>query len=370
MSAQYRPTRMEVSGRTLGENVALIRRTLRGRARLMAVVKADAYGHGAVDTARVALNNGADFLAVAIVEEGVRLREAGIRAPILVLGGATGAAAREAVRQNLALALYDMGALEVMQREAARLDGVAHAHIKIDTGMSRVGLTGPAQLERMLEGLKRCRNVKAEGVFTHFAAADEDREFTMEQNARFLRAVERVRAAGFKPIAHASASAAMLVDPALWHDMVRPGIAIYGAAVREKLPGLAPAQRLATRPVRVETIRPGDTVSYGRTFEAKRPTRIMTLPIGYGDGYPRILGGKASVLVKGRRAPVVGRVCMDMLMADVTDIEGVGLDDEVVLMGEQGGDSVTADELARLAMTIPYEIMLGFHERIPRRFVQ
>ena len=207
-----------------------------------------------------------------------------------------------------------------------------------------------------------------EGVFTHFCVADTDPAFTEIQRQRFEAGLERVRAAGFAPIAHAAATSAML-NPALQYDMVRPGIGLYGTGVPEMAGQLEYAQTLVTRPVRIERIAAGDTVGYGRTFTARRETLVMTLPIGYGGGYPRALSNRASVLVKGRRAPVIGRVCMDMIMADATDIPGVSLEDEVVLLGAQGDERITADELAELAGTIPYEIMLGFGPRVPVRLV-
>jgi len=364
----YRKTILRVSGAALTENAKLIRRHLSGKSRVMAVVKADAYGHGLIPTAKAELAAGADYLAVALVEEGVLLREAGVKAPVLVLGGSTPEALRAAVQYHLAQAVYDPESLKILQKEAERLDTVAHAHLKIDTGMTRIGVRGEAALEGILASFKDNPRVKLEGVFTHFAAADEDIEFTRWQNAQFVQAVAKVRAAGYKPIAHAAASEALLRDPTLWHDMVRPGIALYGASVRHLLPGLTPAQTLTCHPVRLAVVPAGETVSYGRTFRADRDSLIMTLPIGYGDGYPRLLSNRAHVLVRGKRAPLVGRVCMDMVMADVTDIPGASISDTVTLMGEDGGERITPDELAMLTGTIPYEIMLGFSARVPRVF--
>ncbi|MGN1006299.1 MAG: alanine racemase, partial [Aristaeellaceae bacterium] len=193
--------------------------------------------------------------------------------------------------------------------------------------------------------------------------AESDPAFTDEQNARFARALEIVRAAGFHPIAHAAATSAML-NPAYQYDMVRAGIGLYGTLVPELEGRLQYAQTLCAKPIRMETIHKGDTVGYGRTFTARRDSRIITVPIGYGDGYPRILSNKADVLVCGKRAPIVGNVCMDMLMADVTDIPEANADSEVVLMGAQGSQRIAPDELAELAGTIPYEIMLGFSPRV------
>jgi alanine racemase len=364
----YRRTVLRISGEALMENARLIRRHLQGKTRMMAVVKADAYGHGLVPTAKVELAAGADYLAVALVEEGVTLREAGVRAPVLVLGGSTPEALNAAVQNHLAQAVYDPEDVRLLQKEAARLDTVAHAHLKIDTGMTRIGVRGGEALEKVLATFKDCPRVKLEGVFTHFAAADDDPEYTRAQNARFVAAVARIRAEGVKPIVHAAASEATLRDPTLWHDMVRPGIALYGASVQHLLPDLTPAQTLSTRPVRLARVPAGETIGYGRTFKTERDSLIMTLPIGYGDGYPRILSNRAHVLVRGKRAPLVGRVCMDMITADVTDIPGVTADDEVVLLGAQGDERITPDELAMLADTIPYEIMLGFSPRVTRIF--
>lgn len=365
MSQILRPTVLEIDKAKLGDNVLVLRRFLQHKARMMAVVKANAYGHGLVEASKLALSCGADALAVATVEEGIQLRDAFVRAPILVMGGVSEAGAKACVPNHLSLALCDVATLRTLQHEARREETVAHAHIKIDTGMSRLGLLGEDSLERMLAALEFCPNVKLEGIFTHFADAYGDPAFTQEQNARFLSAVGRVRAAGYKPFAHAAASEAMLTDEMLWHDMVRPGIALYGASVRHLCPELEPAQRLVTKPVRIQEVLPGDTVGYGRAFRAERPTRVMTLPVGYGDGYPRCLGDKAAVLVKGQRAPIIGRICMDMMMVDVTDVPDTDVEDEVVLMGEQQGVRITPDELATLSGTIPYEIMLGFTQRVP-----
>ncbi len=364
MSKQLRPTRLVIDDRALGDNVLTLRRRIRNVTRMMAVVKANAYGHGLVETGRIALDCGADALAVATVEEGVRLRESRMLAPILVMGGGTPEGAAACVGRHLSLALYDPTALNALQKQAKKLDTVAHAHLKIDTGMNRVGLLGEAQIADMLRRMEKCPNVKLEGLFTHFSDAPCP-EFTAEQNARFRRAINQVRAAGHSPMIHAAASDAMLSDETLWYDMVRPGVAIYGASVRHLCEGLLPVQQLTTKPVRLTAIPEGEWVGYGREFTARRETRIMTLPIGYGDGYPRLLGGKAAVLVRGMRAPVIGRVCMDMLMVDVTDVPGAQMGDEVVLLGQQGDQRITPDELAVLCGTIPYEIMLGFTERVP-----
>lgn len=365
---QYRPTTLTISLSAVANNFRRVQGITAGRPKYLAVVKADAYGHGMVPVARRLIQEGADALAVATVDEGIHLREAGILAPTLILGGTTSPDGLvEAVRWHLAQTVYDGETLRRLSLAAERLNTVAHAHLKVDTGMSRVGVRGSRSLEEILSVWARERSVKMEGIFTHFADADGDPDFTMLQNERFMEAVCAARAWGYRPQAHAAASTGILAGPAYWHDMVRPGIILYGAEVTNRVEGLEQAQKLTTAPVRFEWIQPGDTVGYGRTFRAERATRVMTLPIGYGDGYPRILSNRADVLVCGRRAPIIGRVCMDQLMADVTDIPEADMSSEAVLMGAQGEERITPDELARLAETIPYEIMLGFGSRVTRR---
>ncbi|MBO4298706.1 MAG: alanine racemase [Clostridia bacterium] len=366
MSA-FRPTVLTSSMRVIEANFRIVRERCGGGVKQIAVVKADAYGHGLLPVSRRLLAAGAAGLAVATVDEAVVLREAGVDAPILVLGGSCDDALREAVARGVSQAVYDRRALSVMQEEAARLNRPALAHLKIDTGMSRIGVRGVPALSALLEAWRDCPAVRIEGLFTHFAQADTDPAFTALQKSRFDEAAQAVRRAGYSPMRHAAASTGIALGPDYWYDAVRPGIVLYGAEVTALFPGIRPAQRLTTRPVRVEWIDEGDTVGYGRTFRAGRRTRVMTLPVGYGDGYPRILSGKADALVCGRRAPLIGRVCMDQLMVDVTDIPEASMDSEAVLLGEQGAERITPDELAALAGTIPYEIMLGFSGRVTKR---
>ena len=359
-----RPTIMKVSTNAIAHNARLFREAIPKQVRMMCVIKADAYGHGAVAAAQKLLSAGADAFAVAMVEEAEKLRRAGIACPILILGGAREHSLRQSVRCGASQAVYDAWMLDVLQDEAKRLGVKAKAHLKLDTGMSRIGVRDMDALQALLTHWKDCTDVEMEGAFTHFCVADTDPAFTATQRARFVAFLDAVHAAGYSPIAHAAATSAML-KPELQFDMVRPGIGLYGTGVPEMEGQLRYAQTLVTKPIRLQWIQAGDTVGYGRTFTAKRDSLVMTMPIGYGDGYPRILSNRACVLVRGHRAPQVGRVCMDMLMADVTDIPGVTLDDEVVLMGRQGDQVITPDELAEQAETIPYEIMLGFSPRVP-----
>ena len=358
-----RKTYMRVSIGTLVENARALRARIPENVKMLCVVKADAYGHGAAKLAP-ALSGVVDAFAVAIVEEARELRQTGVKNTIVILGGACEESVREAVRCGASQAVYEPEMLFELEDEAKKLGTTAKAHLKVDTGMTRIGVRGDGALNALLDAWKKCPHVEMEGIFTHFCVAENDPEFTRLQNERFERAIRIVRAAGYRPIAHAAASSAML-NPEYQHDMVRAGIALYGGGMPE-VPELKFAQTLISMPIRMETIEPGDTVGYGRTFTASRKTRVMTIPIGYGDGYPRLLGNRAEVLIRGKRVPVIGNVCMDMLMADVTDIPEAQMGDSVVLMGAQGDDRITPDELAEKAETIGYEIMLGFSARVPR----
>ena len=363
---QYRPTTMIISLSTLAKNVSVLKHCLGRSTRMMAVVKADAYGHGMIKTANVALENGADCLAVALVEEAVALRAAGIHAPVLVMGAADECAFGIAVRKGISLTVFTPEAVRRMQQSAKALGKKAWVHLKVDTGMTRIGVRGDKALDDVLQAFADSPDVIMEGMYSHCANADDDKEYTMTQAMWFDKAIERVRVAGFSPYTHMAASVAMLSYAPLHYDCVRPGIAIYGGEVTGLCPELCPAQTLITKPIRLQTIAAGDFVGYGCTFCAQRETVVCTLPIGYGDGYPRALSNVGQVLIRGRRANIIGRVCMDMCMIDVTDICGVTLEDEVVLMGAQGDERITPDELARLTGTIAYEIMLGFLPRVPR----
>ena len=358
---------MRISEGTLLANARALRARVPETVKMLCVVKADAYGHGALRLSRT-LHGLADAFAVATAEEARELREGGAAEMIVILGGGEETSLREAARADASQAVYCPEMLRVLEDEGKKLGRSVRAHLKLDTGMTRIGVRTDGELDAMLRAWADCPHVRMEGCFTHFCVSDSDEEYTKAQNERFNQMLARIHAAGRRPLTHAAASTAML-RPEYQHDMVRAGIALYGGCMPELGNALQYAQTLVTRPIRIETIQPGDTVGYGRTFRAERETVVMTLPIGYGDGYPRILSSRADVLVRGQRARVIGRVCMDMLMADVTDIPGVTTADEVVLLGAQGAQRITPDELAERAETIPYEIMLGFSPRVRREYL-
>jgi len=368
-SWQGRPVWAEIDLDALADNIGALKGRANGAA-LLAVVKANAYGHGAVAVARAALAAGADRLGVICVDEGEQLRRAGISAPILVMGHvALGEAAR----------LVDLGLTPtVTSREMAlALAGVARergvrvaVHLKVDTGLNRYGLS-PGEAMDFARWLRDLADIEVEGLFTHFASADEvDKGYTVAQYKLFLSVAEEV---SWIPVRHLANTAALLDLPDMSLEMVRPGLGIYGcypsSEVKRSLP-LRPVLSLKSRLVRLAFLAAGDCVSYNRTWRASRPSVVGLVMCGYADGLPRRLSNRGSVLVRGRRAPIVGRVCMDMCIVDVTDIAEVAVDDEVVIIGRQGEEGISVEEVAELAGTSNYEILCGISARVPRLYLR
>ena len=364
-----RPTWIETDTSAIADNMRILRAYLRPDVRWLAVVKADAYGHGADAVLSEALRQNAWGGAVAIPEEGAKLREMGFDCPILVLGGADEACARMAVDCFLSQAAPNLDTLKLLSEAAKATGKRARAHIKLDTGMGRIGARDAKELGAMLDYVKAHPEIELEGAFTHFARADEEgaqaESCTRMQAERFKTMCAQIAQSGFSPIMHIDNSAGMIRYPEYDMDMVRMGVSMYGFS--PFVEGLKYAQRWVTHALFVKDVPAGTAISYGGTFVTERQSRIMTLPVGYADGYLRAFGNRAHVLVRGRRAPVVGRVCMDQIMVDVTDVEGAKVGDEAVLMGAQGGERITPEELAKIADTIPYEIMLSPSARVERR---
>lgn len=343
-------------------------------AALLAVVKADAYGHGAVPVARAALDAGASWLGVALVEEGVALRDAGIDAPVLVLSEPAPAAAPTVVAHRLTTVVYTATGIEALAKAVAESGGEAPlpVHLKVDTGMHRVGCS-PDDALPLVGAIDARPELALGGVCTHFAVADDpDDPYTARQLERFDAFLVALSASGRpRPIVHAANSAALLAHPSSCYDLVRCGIALYGVPPAPGLAGrvaLAPALSLRARVSHVKTLPAGERLSYGLRYELSRDSRIATVPVGYADGVPRNLalaGGQA--LIRGRRHPIAGSVTMDQLMVDVGEAEAeVG--DEVVLLGRQGDEVITADEWAERLGTIAYEVVTGIGPRVPRRY--
>lgn len=351
----------------LRENVRLIRESLPRKTLLMAVVKADAYGHGIVQVARNAIHAGADWLAVARTDEGIILREAGMRAPVLVLGAASGIEIAGGVRYGLTLAVTDPRMIHAVQRHAEREGKKGFVHLKLDTGMGRIGVRTMDEVHEMLAALQACPMVEMTGAFTHFADADgENEEYTRMQLERFKVLTAHLPA---NVIRHCANSAAIHRFPEATMDMVRAGISMYGYPPVKTDMALEPVMEWKTAITYVKEIAEGDKVSYGCTFTAEKPMTLATIACGYGDGYHRGATGRAQVLVQGVRCPVVGRICMDQMMADVSALDDVAPGDEVVLMGNDGEDQINAEELGQWCSTISYEVLLAATERVHRRWI-
>jgi alanine racemase len=363
-----RPTRAVVDLEALATNLRAIR-AVAPTPEVFGVIKADAYGHGAVQVARRLAREGVDGLCVALPEEGIELRQAGLRLPVLILGGTYADGAEETLAFGLTPVVHDL-------EQIARLHQVARGrqvkvHLKVDTGMSRLGVS-ITDLPRTLWRAKRYPSVVIDGVMSHLAAADAGEEATIEQLDRFGEALKLVGEAGLQPAKiHMANSAGLFRFPSTHFDLVRPGLALYGVPAAPGCGlGLEPVMTVVTAIVHMRQLRPGDRVSYGGTFVAQRPTRLAVLPVGYADGLSPRMANQGAVLIHGCRAPVVGAVCMDMCMVDVTDIAGAEVGDEVVLLGRQGAEEITATELAAIHGSVPHEVLTSVSRRVPRFYVR
>jgi alanine racemase len=368
-----RPTRAEIDLGALTRNLQTLQTAAPG-VDVLAVVKADAYGHGAVPVSRALEAAGVRFLGVALVEEGLALRQAGLKSDILVLGGAYEGSWELMLEQGMIPVVFRPEHLSALDAASAARGTTARAHLKVDTGMGRLGVL-PPDVPAFLEAARSCRRLSLEGLCSHFANADlADAALTEQQILRFRTALGQMRAAGFEPRwRHLSNSAGLLALPeardGMEMNVARPGLALYGL---QPAPWLRPPRVLEpvlswkTSVVHLKTVPAGTPISYGSTWTAPRPSRIATLPVGYADGWSRLLSNRGAVLVRARRAPIVGRVCMDLCMVDVTDLPGVEVGDEVVLIGRQGAEAQDAHQLAALESTIAYDVLCAIGARVPR----
>ncbi|MFA5836799.1 MAG: alanine racemase [Bellilinea sp.] len=362
----------EIDLEAIRKNVRSFVRHVGSTVQVMAVVKANAYGHGAVPVARVALEAGATRLAVHRLTEGIELRQAGIEAPVLVMGYTPPTGADAFVQWNLTPSTITPEFAQALSASAAAQGKTMPVHVKVDTGMSRYGLL-PAEVVPFLQAARALPGIRVEGLFTHFATADaSDQTWVRQQIAEFDQVIAAIRNTGMDiPIIHAANSATTMKLPEAHYNAVRPGIAMYGmhpSSEWEPVFELYPALTLKSTVSRVRKLPVGAGVSYGRTFVTNRPTTAALVPVGYGDGYHRILSNKGIVLVHGKRAPIIGRVCMDQFVIDVTGIPGVQQNDEVVLVGRQGAERVSAEEVGRLAGSINYEVTTGLLPRVVRKY--
>jgi len=374
----------EIDLEAIAHNVCELRRCADPKAQVMAVVKANGYGHGAVEVARTALAHGAEWLGVARLPEAIPLRKAGFGVPILVFGYTPPADAGFLIDFDLRQSVYSLAAAQAYSAAAAARGQRIRVHLKVDTGMGRLGLV-PAALRGSSDGdaagsgfvrevadIAGLPGIEAEGIFTHFAASDSaDKSYANRQLALFLDLLQTLRAHGLEfPLRHAANSAAVIELPESHLDLVRPGIALYGLRPSDEVDlraiSLQPAMALKTRIIHLKSVPAGACISYGMTYRTPSPTVIATIPVGYADGYRRLLSSRGEMLVRGRRVPVVGRVCMDLTMLDVGAVPDVQMEDEVVIFGKQGDASISTDEVAQALNTINYEIVCDLTARVPR----
>jgi alanine racemase len=373
----------EINLNAYAHNIRELRRVTRPPACLMAVVKANGYGHGAFEVAREALQNGAQYLGVARINEAIPLREAGLDVPILIFGYTPPDLAPFLIDYELTQTIYSLSTASALSEQATRKGKKINVHLKVDSGMGRLGFLLAATNDtpddvmarnsiRAIEAITRLPGLTVEGIFTHFATADSaDKSYADLQLDRFMDFLNRLQKEGLEPPVRHTANSGALIDMPNSHlDMVRPGIATYGLHPSEEVNksrvDLWPVMSVKSRVIHLKQVPPGFNISYGITFQTKKQTTIATVPVGYADGFNRLLSSRGHMLVHGQRVPIVGRVCMDLTMLDVGDVSGVALEDEVVVFGEQGDEAVTADEIASHLDTINYEIVSTVTARVPR----
>ena len=371
----YPRVEAEIDLGAIRDNFAAMRGRLRDDTKMIAVVKTDAYGHGAVRIAEMMEPEAYIWgFAVATTEEAVELRRAGIRKPILCLGFVFPQDYDLLVRLQIRPATFKLSMARQLSEAASRAGMILPVHLAVDTGMGRIGFQVCEEDADEAAEIAKLSNLKVEGLFTHFARADErDKDYTQEQFRKYCRFEQMLEERGVSiPLRHAANSASIMELPRTHLDAVRAGITIYGIypsdEVDRNLMPMKPAMSLISHICYIKKVPAGTSISYGGTFVTERESRIATIPVGYGDGYPRSLSNKGSVLIRGRRAPIVGRVCMDQFMVDVTEIEAEEFD-RVTLLGQDGKDAVTTDELGRLSGRFPYELVCDISKRVPRVYV-
>ena len=365
-----RPTICGIDHEALRSNLRQIRDKVGSRVKILCMVKANGYGHGATEISPTLARAGADAFGVATLEEAVQLREAGIQAPLIVLAGVFPAQLDTFVEYKLTPVVHDLISLKALNRESSRRQVELGVHLKIDTGMGRLGFLA-AEADQWIAAIKQAESLHIQGVFSHFSHAESVQgDYTQKQLEIFKRVLGQLRSADVIPdLVHLANSAATITLPAAYFDMVRPGLMLYGVYpspnMKEQI-NLKPVLSWKTKILQLKNVPSGTSVSYGQTYVTERESLIATLPIGYADGYPRVLSNRGEALVRGQRARIAGRVCMDLTMIDVTDIRNVRQGDEVVLLGRQGGAEISADEIAAWANTISYEILTSIGTRVPR----
>lgn len=373
---EYQRVIAEIDLDAIASNIKNIRKITNKNAKIMAIVKADAYGHGAVEVAKVLLYNGADCLGVAILDEAIQLRKNNIHVPILILGYTPEAKMEDVVKYDVTQTVFSYETAYQLSLSAVKLNKTAKIHIKIDTGMGRIGfLPNETAIEEIMK-IASLPNINIDGIYTHFSTADEfDKSFTLKQLDVFKDTIKELEKKGISiPIKHCANSAAIMDLENAFFNMVRPGIILYGMypsneVKKEKL-HLTPAMSIKTHISYIKEVEEGTPIGYGRTFITKRKSKIATVPIGYADGFQRIMTKGGRVIVGNGYAPVVGRICMDQFMIDVTDIKEIKAGDEVIILGKKGENEIAAGEIAAIMGTISYEVVCMIGKRVPREYIK
>ncbi len=368
----FRQTWVEVDLSALASNYRFLKSRLSKGTKVMAAVKANAYGHGIVEVSRKLIECGIDYLGVACIDEALMLRKYFARKPVLNLGVFLRHDIETVLENNITVTVADLNAAKTLNAAARRLKKKARVHVKIDTGMGRLGVWHE-EAEEFIIQLCSMDNLIIEGLYTHFPSADSDEAFTKSQITAFCVLVNRLQIRGVSiPIKHAANSMAIIGFKDAHFNLVRPGLALYGLYPKDELLGkidLRPVLSFKTKVAYIKKVAKGRSISYGRTYVTDKEAIIATLPVGYGDGYNRLLSNKGHVIIRGVRCPVVGVVCMDQTMVDVSCVKGVRIDDDVVLIGSQGAGKIRVEDIAALCRTIPYEVVCWISPRVPRVYI-
>lgn len=369
----HRPAWVEIDLNALRYNVLAIKRRVGPQVKIMGIVKADAYGHGDYEVSKILINQGVEMLGIAILEEGVHLRKKGITVPMLLLGGLFREQIDTIIQYDLIPTVYDVKLAFLLSQRAAYVNKIVRVHIYVDTGMGSIGVKYARAIE-FVQGIQEMKNLFIEGIYTHCSCSDErDSEYTNLQIKRFREVLTALDAINIGvPLRHMANSGAILGYPDAHFTMVRPGLSLYGLYPSEEVSreiGIRPVMSFKTRIIHVKDMEPGDVVGYGRGYRSTSSVRVATLPLGYNDGYSRLLSNQGKVIIRGVKASVIGRICMDQCFVDVSHIKEASVGDEVVLYGNQGQETIAIESVAKQLNTIPYEITCNVSKRVPRIYI-
>ena len=366
----HRPTWVEIDLNALRHNLLAVKKRIGPQIKILGIVKADAYGHGDYEVSRVLLNNGVEMLGIAILEEGIQLRNTGIKAPLLLLGGVFEEQIDSIIHYDVTPTVYDLKLAEVLSKKATYFNKKLKVHVYVDTGMGSIGVKHDNAVE-FVKFVKNLKNLIIEGIYTHCSSSDEkDSAFTNLQIKRFRDVLDALDTIKVRiPLRHMANSGAILGYPESYFNTVRPGLSLYGLYPSEDVSrdiGIRPVMSFKTRIIHIKDMESGDVVGYDRAYRITKPTRVATLPMGYADGYNRLLSNQGEVIIRSKKASIIGRVCMDQCFVDVTNIKDVSVGDEVVLYGRQAQESIPIESIAKQLNTIPYEVTCSISKRVPR----